>query len=54
MTTSLKRWKVTSKVVGGEIKEVTLRPDNKALQPIVVTPGDGDVRVIAECLETVG
>ena len=51
---TLKRWKVTKVAAGGEITEVTLRPDNKALQPLVVTPADGDVRVVAEYLETVG
>lgn len=50
---TLKRWRVT-KVAGGEIQEVALRPDNKTLQPLVVTPADGDVRVVAEYLETVG
>lgn len=51
---TLKRWKVTK--VGGNsgILEITLRPDNNALQPIVVTPADGQVRVVAEYLETVG
>ena len=51
---TLKRWKVTKVGAGGKILEVTLRPDNKALQPLVVTPADGDVRVVAEYLETVG
>jgi type III restriction enzyme len=51
---TLKRWKVTKVGAGGEILEVTLRPDNKALKPIVVTPEKGDVRVVAEYLETVG
>lgn len=51
---TLKRWKVTKIGVGGEILEVALRPDNKALEPLVVTPADGDVRVVAEYLETVG
>lgn len=50
---TLKRWKVT-KMASGEIQEVTLRPDNRAVQPIVVTPADGDLRVVAEYLETVG
>jgi len=51
---TLKRWKVTKVGAGGEVLEVTLRPDNKALAPIVVTPEAGDVRVVAEYLETVG
>jgi hypothetical protein len=51
---TLKRWKVTKVAAGGEIQEVTLRPDNKALQPLVITPADGEVRVVAEYLETVG
>lgn len=50
---SLKRWKVT-RVAGEQIREITLRPDNKATKPLVVTAGDGDVRVVAEYLETVG
>lgn len=50
---TLKRWKVT-KIEAGEIEEITLRPDNKALSPLVVTPSDGNVRVVAEYLETVG
>jgi type III restriction enzyme len=50
---TLKRWKVT-KVVTGEVHEVTLRPDNKAFSALVVTSSDGDIRVVAEYLETVG
>jgi SOS-response transcriptional repressor LexA len=50
---TLKRWKVT-KVSGEEIQEITLRPDNKALKPLHVTPSDNQVRVVAELLETVG
>ena len=51
---TLKRWKVTKLTTGGEILEITLRPDNKALNPLVVTSGDSDVQVVAEYLETVG
>ncbi len=51
---TLKRWHVTKVGEGGEIREVTLRPDNKALGAIVLTSADGDVRVVAEYLETVG
>jgi type III restriction enzyme len=51
---TLKRWNVTKIAASGEIQEITLRPDNKALQPLVVTPGDGDVRVVGEYLETLG
>lgn len=50
---TLKRWRVT-KLAGSEVQEVTLRPDNKALPPLVVTPADGDIRVVAEYLETIG
>jgi SOS-response transcriptional repressor LexA len=50
---TLKRWKVT-KVTGDQIQEVTLRPDNKAVKPLLVTTDDGEVRVVAEYLETVG
>lgn len=51
---TLKRWKVTRLGQSGEVQEVTLRPDNKSLQPLVVTEGQGNVRVVAEYLETVG
>ena len=51
---TLKRWKVTKMGTGGEILEVALRPDNKALHPLLITPADGDVRVVAEYLETLG
>jgi hypothetical protein len=51
---TLKRWKVTRVGSAGEILEVTLRPDNKALKPIVFSPAVGEVRVVAEYLETVG
>jgi type III restriction enzyme len=53
-TYTLKRWTVTRVSAGGEIQEVELRPDNKGLRPILITPADGDVQVIAEYLETVG
>jgi len=39
--------KVTTGKHGGDIQEVTLQPDNKGLQPLVVTPAVGDVRVVA-------
>jgi hypothetical protein len=29
------------------MEEVTLRPDNRAIQLLVVRPGDSDVRVVA-------
>ncbi len=51
---TLKRWKVTKVGMSGEVLEGALRPDNKALNPIIVTPANGDVRVVAEYLETVG
>jgi type III restriction enzyme len=51
---TFKRWKVTKVGSGGEPSEVTLRPDNKALKPLVVNPNDGGIRVVAEYLETVG
>jgi type III restriction enzyme len=51
---TLKRWKVTKVGADGKILEVTLRPDNKALKPIVVVPEKNEVRVVAEYLETVG
>jgi hypothetical protein len=51
---TLKRWKVTKVSSGGEVVEVTLQPDNKALTPIVVMPANGRVPVVAEYLETVG
>ena len=51
---TLKRWKVTKVGTSGEVLEVTLRPDNKVLKPITVTPANGDVWVVAEYLETVG
>lgn len=50
---TLKRWRVT-KVRAGEVLEVTLRPDNKALLPIIVAPATGDIRVVAEYLDTLG
>ena len=51
---TLKRWKVTKAAVGGAILEVTLRPDNKAAQPLLINPSDGAAPVVAEYLETVG
>jgi type III restriction enzyme len=51
---TLRRWKVTKIAAGGEIQEVTLRPDNKAFQPLVIALADGDVWVVAEYLETIG
>ncbi|WP_426745957.1 S24 family peptidase [Myxococcus faecalis] len=51
---TLKRWKVTKVGDDGKILEVTLRPDNKALKPIIVEPEKDEVRVVAEYLETVG
>jgi non-homologous end joining protein Ku len=42
-----------TKVKAGEVLEVALRPDNKALMPITITLND-DVRVVAEYLETLG
>ena len=51
---TLKRWKVTKVGADGKILEVTLRPDNKALKPIVVVPEMDEVRVVAKYLETVG
>jgi len=51
---TLKRWKITKVSTGGEILEVTLRPDNKDLKPLVVKPADDEVRIVAEYLETVG
>jgi hypothetical protein len=53
-TYTLKRWKVTNVAASGEVVEVTLRPDNRALQPHVFTPIDGKIRLVAEYLETVG
>jgi hypothetical protein len=50
---TLKRWKVSKFGGGGEILEVSLRPDNKAFKPLLVK-ADGDVSVVAEYLETVG
>ena len=51
---TLKRWKVTKVGPAGEILEITLRPDNKAARSIVFVPADGEPRVVAEYLETVG
>jgi hypothetical protein len=50
---TLKRWKIGKFGVGGEVLEVLLRPDNKVFKPLLVK-ADGDVRVVAEYLETVG
>ncbi len=50
---TLKRWKVTKIGTEGKAREVVLRPDNKTLQPFVITQAD-EVRVVAEYLETVG
>jgi len=33
---------------------VTLCPDNSSFQSIVLTPKSGELRVVAELLETVG
>jgi hypothetical protein len=51
---TLKRWKVTKAAATGEVVEVALRPDNRALQPHVFAPADGKMRLVAEYLETVG
>jgi len=51
---TLKRWKVTKVGARNEALEITLKPDNKALKAIVVTPEDGELRVVAEFLEAVG
>jgi len=51
---TLKRWKVTKIAPGGAVQGVTLQPDNKTSKPLIVTPGDLEVRVVAEYLETVG
>jgi type III restriction enzyme len=53
-TYTLKRWKVTKVAMSGEVIEVALRPDNRALQSHIVTPADRMVHVVAEYLETVG
>jgi type III restriction enzyme len=53
-TYTLKRWKVTKVGPDAEVLEVTLRPDNRAVEPLVVKPTDGDLKVVAEYLETVG
>ncbi len=50
----LRRWKVTKVGAGGKVLEVTLRPDNRVLKPLVINPTDGDAPVVAEFLETVG
>ncbi len=50
---TLKRWRVTKMGTDGKIQEVALRPDNKALQQLVITQAD-EVRVVAEYLETIG
>ena len=51
---TLKRWRVTKRSATGEVEEVTLGPDNHDFKPIVLTPAIGDVRVVAEFMETVG
>jgi len=38
----------------GRVAENALRPDNKALPPMVLKPTDKEVHVVAEYLETVG
>ncbi|MGB8930822.1 MAG: S24 family peptidase, partial [Anaeromyxobacteraceae bacterium] len=44
---TLKRWRVTRRAATGAVEEVTLRPDNHDFKPILLTPADGDVRVVA-------
>lgn len=51
---TFKRWKVTKIAALGEVQEVALRPDNRALGPIVVTLPEAGIQVVAEYLETVG
>lgn len=51
---TFRRWKVTKIGPGNQALEITLRPDNKAGQPLVIKPADGQVRVVAEYLETLG
>ena len=51
---TLKRWKVSKLGGAGEILEVTLRPDNRDLKPLLVTPSSSEVRVVAEYLGGVG
>lgn len=51
---TLKRWTVTKRSSAGEVHEITLRPDNADHAPLVLRPSDGEVRVVAEFLETLG
>jgi Peptidase S24-like len=51
---TLKRWRVTRRAPSGEVEEVTLGPDNHDFKPVVLTPASGEVRVVAEYMETVG
>jgi len=51
---TFRRWKVTKIASAGGTMEVALRPDNRSLQPLLITSADRDVRVVAEYLETVG
>jgi type III restriction enzyme len=51
---TLKRWRVTRRAPTGEVEEITLGPDNHDFKPIVLTPASGQVRVVAEFMESVG
>lgn len=51
---TLKRWTITKLGPGGVVQEVTLRPDNKDFKPMIIGSPEGELRIVAEYLETVG
>lgn len=51
---SLKRWRISRLSPGGEATEVTLLPDNRDYQPVVVLLASGELRAVAEFVETLG
>jgi SOS-response transcriptional repressor LexA len=51
---TLKRWRIGDVGPDGEPTRIDLRPDNIGFPTIRLSPETGDIRVIAEFLETVG
>ena len=48
---TLKRWRVSERGAGGEIVQITLKPDNGDFRPIILSPQSGDLRIVAEFIE---
>jgi hypothetical protein len=43
---TLKRWRVAKINPAGEVEAITLVPDNPSFDPLQLTPGSGDFRVV--------